>query len=160
MEEKLPCPKHEEQIKTLFEKDKATNRRIDDMGDLREVIHNLDKNMALQTQMMQHMAERNDRQDRRMDDQDNRMEEMIKVNTHLAELSESQRISDLRNAQMDTDLKDLKLEVIDNRAKYLIDTRDIAKEKEVNKLKKWGEPVVIISAIGVILLKIIEFFKG
>ena len=157
MEERLPCDTHREQIKTLYEKDLTTNKRIDGMGNLLEVVHNLDKNMALQTQMMLHMVERNDRQDKRMDDNDNIM---VKVNENLTELAEGQKYLNLGNKQRDSEFIILKNKIDQNEDKHSIDVRDLDKERFKSILKKWGEPMAVISALGILLMKFIEIIKG
>lgn len=57
MGENMPCASHEEQLKMLF-------KRVDDMDDIKNVLHSLDKSYALQSQVMQQMSDRNDRQDK------------------------------------------------------------------------------------------------
>lgn len=133
MERSLPCETHIEQIKTLFEKDKSTNKRIDDMEDIKKTLHSLDKSYALQSQILTQMTERNDRQDKRMDEQDARMGEyqsvMIKVSSNLTELAEGQRMLNKSNRDLGGKVEDLSEEIKDVRQiqevsekKYMIDT--------------------------------------
>lgn len=150
MEERLPCDKHEEQIKTLF-------KRVDGMENMRDLLYSLDKNSALQTQLLESVVEHNNKQDIRADKQDQVTAEQqqinMKINENLTELAEGQRTLNKRVGKLEE-------RVDTNETKHLIDSRDIDKEKKIGLLKKYGEPTVIIVAIGTILLKLIEIFKG
>ena len=77
----MPCAKHEEQIKTLFKK-------VDDMEDVKKFLYGLDKSYALQSQLMANVVEHNQRQDERMDKQ---QEVIEKINVNLTELTQGQR---------------------------------------------------------------------
>lgn len=81
MGESLPCAKHEEQIKTLFKK-------VDDMEDVKKFLYGLDKSYALQSQLMANVVEHNQKQDERMDKQ---QEVIEKINVNLTELTQGQR---------------------------------------------------------------------
>lgn len=81
MLENLPCNVHTEQIKTLF-------KRVDEMSDLQDIIHSLDKNLAIQTEMLKNIVKHNEKQDKRMDEQ---QEVIIKINANLTELNEGQK---------------------------------------------------------------------
>lgn len=164
MGENMPCSKHEEQIRTLFEKDKATNKRIDDVGSLTDIVYNLDKNMALQTQMMGQMVERNDRQDKRADDQDTRMSEyqgvMVKVSANLTELAEGQRILNKSNKDLGGKVEILSEEIKDVRQiqeisekKYLIHTGELLRDF----ILKVAIPLGIS---GAILIQVVKILKG
>ena len=63
MEERLPCDKHEEQIKTLF-------KRVEGVESMRDFLYSLDKNMALQTQLLESVVDHNKKQDIKADKQD------------------------------------------------------------------------------------------
>ena len=81
MDTKIALERHEEQIKTLF-------KRVDDMEDIKKFLYGLDKSYALQSQLMTNVVEHNQRQDERMD----RQQEVIeKININLTELTEGQR---------------------------------------------------------------------
>ena len=81
MDTKIALERHEEQIKTLF-------KRVDDMEDIKKFLYGLDKSYALQSQLMANVVEHNQRQDERMD----RQQEIIeKININLTELTEGQR---------------------------------------------------------------------
>lgn len=149
MENKMPCDKHEEQIKTLF-------KRVDDMGDLRDVIHNLDKNIAVQTQTLEMQAqtlkeikEHNDKQDKRMDEQH---KTIVKINENLTELTEGQRTLNNRVGKLED-------RVEENDAKHSIDLRDIDKGKNTNILIQWATPISIGMAVGMLILEVIKVFK-
>lgn len=77
----MPCAKHEEQIKTLF-------KRVDDMEDVKKFLYGLDKSYALQSQLMANVVEHNQKQDERMDKQ---QEVIEKINVNLTELTQGQR---------------------------------------------------------------------
>ncbi|HHW68917.1 MAG TPA: hypothetical protein GX747_01070, partial [Tenericutes bacterium] len=78
--EKLPCDAHAEQIKTLFKQDEALEEKVKEADSLNKAIHNLDKNMALQTQLLENVVEHNDKQDRRMNEQ---QKTIVKINENL-----------------------------------------------------------------------------
>ena len=81
MDTKIALERHEEQIKTLF-------KRVDDMEDIKKFLYGLDKSYALQSQLMANVVEHNQKQDERMD----RQQEVIeKININLTELTEGQR---------------------------------------------------------------------
>ena len=156
MEKVVPCERHEEQIKTLF-------KRVESMDNFANILYSLDKSYALQSQVLQQMSDRNDRQDERMDKQDKRMEEyqkvIVSVNDNLTELTEGQRFLNDGQKNLDNQVKSLKQRVEQNEEKHLIDTRDIDKEKKINFLKKWGVPMSVGIAVGTFLLRLIEIFK-
>jgi len=150
MEGNLPCDRHEEQIKTLFEKSKDTNKRvdnvetkIDDMTDLKIAITKISTSM-------EYLIEHNEKQDTLNEKQNVTLEN---INVNLRELNEGQR-------NLNNKVDKLEKRVDDNESKHKLDIRDIDKEKKIGLLKKYGEPAVIIAAIGTILLKVIEIFKG
>lgn len=164
MGENMPCAKHEEQIKTLYEKDKATNKRIDDIDDIKSTLHSLDKSYALQSQLLQQMSERNDRQDKRMDDQDIRMNEyqdvMVKVSANLTELSEGQRILNQSNKDLGGKVENLSEEIKDVRniqeiseRKYLINTGELFRDFVL-------KVAIPLGFGGAILIQIIKIWKG
>lgn len=157
MEGNLPCAKHEEQIKSLYEKSKDTNKRIDEMGDIRSILHSLDKNYALQSQLMENVVEHNKKQDIRMDEQH---EINIKVNDNLTRLADQYVALDDKVDTIGSETEKLAKKVDENENKHKLDIRDIDKDGKTNLLKKYGEPAVIIGAIGTILLKLLEIFKG
>lgn len=166
--EKLPCDKHEAEIKTLFKQDEAINRRIDnietkmtEVGSLKDFIHNLDKNMAVQTEMMKHIVEHNtkqdermDKQDKRMDDQDKKTEEqhkvMVQISTNLTELNEGYK-------RLGQEIKEIKDVQDINESKHNIDLRDIEKKKFTDVLIKYGLP---ITGGLVVLWEILKIIKG
>ena len=118
-ETKVVLERHEEQIKTLF-------KRIDSMDSIKESYYNLDKNMALQTQLLESVVEHNKKQDARMDE---RQEIDIKINENLTELAEGQRNLNKRVGKLEE-------RVDENDCKHLIDLRDIKKKKYTDILFK------------------------
>lgn len=150
MERSLPCEKHEEQIKTLF-------KRVDDMDNMRDLLYSLDKNSALQTQLLESVVEHNKKQDARADKQEEMMIEQqkinIKINENLTELAEGQRTLNKRVGKLEE-------RVSENENKHSLDLRDIDKEKNINILKKWGVPFSVGIAIGTFLLKLYEILNG
>lgn len=150
MEGKLLCDKHEEQIKTLF-------KRVDNMENMRDLLYSLDKNSALQTQLLESVVEHNKKQDARADKQEEMMMEQqkinIKINENLTELAEGQRTLNKRVGKLEE-------RVDENENKHSLDLRDIDKEKNINILKRWGVPFSVGIAIGTFLLKVFEVFKG
>ena len=164
MGENMPFSKHDEQKRTLYEKDKATNKRIDDMDDIKSTLHSLDKSYALQSQLLQQMSERNDKQDKRMDDQDVRMNEyqdvMVKVSTNLTELAEGQRILNQSNKDLGGKVEVLSEEIKDVRniqatseKKYTIHTGELLRDF----ILKVAIPLGIS---GAILIQVVKILKG
>lgn len=121
---KVVLERHEEQIKTLFKK-------VDDMDGIKELYYNLDKNMALQTQLLESVVEHNKKQDARMDE---RQEIDIKINENLTELAEGQRNLNKRVGKLEE-------RVDENDGKHLIDLRDIKKKKYTDILLKYAMPI-------------------
>lgn len=78
---------------------------------------------------------------------------IVSVNNNLTKLNEGQ-------VELKDRVDNIEDKVEKNENKHLLDIRDIEKEKKIGLLKKYGEPAVIIGAIGTILLKLIEIFKG
>ena len=139
----MPCDRHEEQIKTLF-------KRVEGVESMRDFMYSLDKNMALQTQLMTNVVEHNKQQDVKMEEFQSII---VSVNNNLTKLNEGQ-------VELKDRVDNIEDKVEKNENKHLLDIRDIEKEKKIGLLKKYGEPAVIIGAIGTILLKVIEIFKG
>lgn len=154
MGENTPCAKHESEIKTLF-------KRVDDMDDIRGILHSLDKSYAVQSQVLQQMSERNDRQDKRMDEQDERMGEyqdvMVKVSTNLTELAEGQRLLNQSHKDLGHEVKDLKQKVEESEEKNIIDVRDVNKAKYTDVLFKYAIPA---GGATIVLLEIVKALKG
>lgn len=143
MGENLPCARHEEQIKTLF-------KRVEGVESMKDFMYSLDKNMALQTQLMANVVEHNKQQDIKMEEFQN---VIVSVNSNLTKLNEGQ--VELKD-RVDT----IEEKVENNENKHLVDMRDIDKEKNINILKKWGVPFSVGIAIGTFLLKFFEIWKG
>ncbi len=143
MGEKLPCDKHAEQIKTLFENTK-------DLRDIKEVIHSLDKNMALQTQLLQNVVEYDEKQDRRMDEQQKTIE---KINDNLTELTEGQRRTNEELKSLGNRIDKVEHKVKNNEEKHSVDLRDVNKKKYIERIFTYAIPS---SGITIVLLKIIE----
>lgn len=143
MEERLPCDKHAEQIKTLFENTK-------DLRDIKEVIHSLDKNMALQTQLLQNVVEYDEKQDRRMDEQQKTIE---KINDNLTELTEGQRRTNEELKSLGNRIDKVEHKVKNNEEKHSVDLRDVNKKKYIERIFTYAIPS---SGITIVLLKIIE----
>src|SRR5690606_23253390 len=124
---------------------------------MRDLLYSLDKNSALQTQLLESVVEHNKKQDARADKQEEMMMEQqkinIKINENLTELAEGQRTLNKRVGKLEE-------RVDENENKHSLDLRDIDKEKNINILKKWGVPFSVGIAIGTFLLKVFEVFKG
>ena len=156
MENKLPCDRHEEQIKTLFKKDESMEKRVEKIESDKDFIYSLDKNMAIQTQVLKEISEHNKRQDVRMDKQDKTMDEqhqvIVSINENLTELTKGQRALNNRVGKLED-------KVDENENKHNIDLRDIEKTKNIDILKKYGIPFGVGIAIGTFLLEVIKIFK-
>lgn len=144
MEGKLPCDKHEAEIKTLFEKSKDTNKRIDEMGDIRSILHSLDKNYALQSQLMENVVEHNKKQDIRMDEQH---EINIKVNENLTKLADQYNTLDNKVDTIGNAQEKLTKKVEENEEKHKIDWRDVVKNFVVKVAIPTGVLYTIIELV-------------
>lgn len=140
MERSLPCERHEEQIKTLF-------KRVDSMENMRDLLYSLDKNSALQTQLLESVVEHNKKQDARMDEQ---QQINVKINENLTELAEGQRTLNKRVGKLEE-------RVDSNEDKHNIDLRDIEKKKYTEVFFKYILPT---GGGLIILLEIIKALKG
>lgn len=138
--EKLPCDTHAEQIKTLFKQDEALEEKVKEADSLNKAIHNLDKNMALQTQLLENVVEHNDKQDRRMDEQ---QKTIVKINENLTELTEGQRVLNKRVGKLEDQVEKSKnkgkVDIVDTFAKYI--------------------PYLILVGTGYLILNISKFIK-
>lgn len=140
MERSLPCERHEEQIKTLF-------KRVDSMENMRDLLYSLDKNSALQTQLLESVVEHNKKQDARMDEQ---QQINVKINENLTELAEGQRTLNKRVGKLEE-------RVDSNEDKHNIDLRDIEKKKYTEIFFKYILPT---GGGLIILLELIKVLKG
>ncbi len=146
MENKLPCDRHEEQIKTLFKKDESMEKRIEKLEDDREFMHSLDKTMTLQTKMLEDISAHNKKQDIKLDE----MQQInLKINENLTELAEGERTLNKRVGKLEE-------RVDENEEKHTIDIRPINKKKYEDVLYK----IIIPGGIGIIfVLELIKYFK-
>ena len=146
MDNKLPCDRHGEQIKTLFKKDESMERRIEKLENDREFMHSLDKTMALQTKMLEDISAHNKKQDIKLDE----MQQInLKINENLTELAEGQRTLNKRVGKLED-------RVDENEEKHTIDIRPINKKKYEDVLYK----IIIPGGIGIIfVLELIKYFK-
>ena len=153
MENKLPCDRHEEQIKTLFKKDESMEKRVEKIESDKDFIYSLDKNMAIQTEMLKSIVEHNNKQDLRMDKQDKRLDEqhevIVNINENLTELTEGQRTLNNRVGKLED-------KVDENEDVHMIDTRKIEKKKYEDILYKIVLPAGIVSVIVMEIIKLIK----
>lgn len=133
MERSLPCEKHEEQIKTLFKQDEVINKRIDGMDNMKDFMYSLDKNMALQTQLLESV-------NTKMDEQH---EINVKVNDNLTKLAEQYNTLNNKVDTIGNEQEKLTKKVEENEEKHKIDWRDIIK----NFVIKVGIPTGILYGI-------------
>jgi len=111
------CNVHAEQIKTLFKK-------VDDMEDIKKFLYNLDKSYALLSQLMANVVEHNQRQDERMDRQQDVIE---KININLTELTEGQRKTNEELQSLGSRIDKVENKVDANNEKGKIDIVVVAK---------------------------------
>ena len=149
METKFPCERHEEQIKTLFKKDESMEKRVEKTENDRDFLHSLDKNMALQTQLIESI-------NAKMDEQH---EINIKVNENLTKLSEQYNALNVKVDTIGNDQKKLAKKVEENEDKHSVDLRDVDKERNKGILVKYGAPFGIGIAIGMLVLEVIKIIK-
>ena len=157
MEERLECDKHGEQIKTLFKQSEVLDKRMEKLECDKVLMYSLDKNIALITQSISDINEYNKKQDVRMDEQH---VINIKVSENLTRLADQYIALDDKVDTISCETEKLAKKVDDNESKHKLDIRDIEKDRKANLLKKYGEPAVIIGAIGAIIIKLLEIFKG
>ena len=139
MDTKIALERHEEQIKTLF-------KRVDDMEDIKKFLYSLDKSYALQSQLMANVVEHNQRQDERMD----RQQEVIeKININLTELTEGQRKTNEELQSLGIRIDKVEDKVDANNEKGKIDIVVVAK----NIILKFLFPAGVLYGI-------IELIKG
>lgn len=141
MEGKLPCAKHEEQIKTLFKQDEALGKRVDNVESMKETLIEMKLLMGI-------MVEHSKKQDIINEKQN---ETLNNVNNNLISMNQNLMSVDKRVGTLET-------RVDDNENKHLIDNRDIAKERDVNILKKYGFPFGAGIALGTFIIKLIKIF--
>ena len=137
MDTKIALERHEEQIKTLF-------KRVDDMEDIKKFLYGLDKSYALQSQLMANVVEHNQRQDERMD----RQQEIIeKININLTELTEGQRKTNEELQSLGSRIDKVEDEVDTNNEKGKIDIVVAAKNVVLKFLFPTGALYGIIELI-------------
>lgn len=146
MDSGSPCQRHDEQIKTL-------TKKVDSMENVTMLMYSLDKNMAVQTSMLEHIVEHNVKQDLRMDKQEDRSDKqdaiMGKMSISLTELND-----ELKGVKSDVDIvKDVQS---DNEMKHNVDLRDIEKGKYVDYIVKYTLP---LGGAAVIIWQIMQFLK-
>lgn len=113
----MPCAKHEERIKTLF-------KRVDNMEDVKKFLYGLDKSYALQSQLMANVVEHNQKQDERMDKQ---QEVIEKINVNLTELTQGQRRTNEELQSLGTRIDNVEDKVDTSDEKGKIDVVVVAK---------------------------------
>ena len=103
-------------------------------------MYNLDKNMALQTQLLENVVAHNDRQDKRMDEQ---QQVIININENLTELTEGQRVLNKRVGKLEDQVEKSKnkgkVDIVDTFAKYI--------------------PYLVLVGTGYLILNISKFIK-
>ncbi|MFY9263786.1 MAG: hypothetical protein WAO49_09180 [Arcanobacterium sp.] len=123
---KVILERHGEQIKTLF-------KRVDDMNDMKGFIHSLDKNMALQTQLLQSVK----------DNMDNQHEINLKVNDNLTKLSGQYNELNNKVDLISDEQKKLAEKVKEDERKNIIDLRELKKKKYTDLLLKYAMPASV-----------------
>ena len=96
--------------------------------------------MALQTQLLENVVEHNDKQDRRMNEQ---QKTIVKINENLTELTEGQRVLNKRVGKLEDQVEKGKnkgkVDIVDTFAKYI--------------------PYLILVGTGYLILNITKFIK-
>ena len=149
MESRVLCNKHEEQIKTLFKRNESMEKRIEKIENDRDFMHNLDKSMALQTQLIESI-------NAKMDEQH---EINIKVNENLTKLSEQYNALNVKVDKIGNDQKKLAKKVEENEDKHSVDLRDVDRERNEDILAKYGAHFGVGIAIGMLILEIIKVLR-
>ena len=162
MEEKLPCDIHGEQLRNLFEKDiatnkkfdekdLATNKRVDRMDWMRDTLTKLTTLMEITIEDSRKRDE-----DSKKRDSDNKItnekqnETLGNMNRSLIEINNSMN-------SMNTRIGALEEKVEEGEGKNLIDLRDISKKKYTDVLFRYILPT---GGGVVILLEILKVWKG
>jgi uncharacterized coiled-coil protein SlyX len=149
MDTKIALERHEEQVKTLFKRTESMEKKIEKIENDRDFIHNLDKSMALQTQLIQSI-------NAKMDEQH---EINIKVNENLTKLSEQYNALNVKVDKIGNDQKKLAKKVEENEDKHNIDLRDVDRERNKGILVKYGAPFGVGIAIGMLILEIVKVLR-
>lgn len=149
------------EVKTLFNQDKEMLIKINKNKSMKDVLFSLDKNMAVQTNMLEHIIEHNIKQDVRADKQEERADKqeeradkqdkiMVQMSANLTKLNE--------------DVKGVKGEVAivkevqsENEAKHYVDLRDISKKQYTDILVQYGLPA---GGATVLLWQLAQILKG
>ncbi len=140
MEDKIALERHEHQIKSLI-------KRVDEMGAIEKTLHSMDKNYALQSQLLQSIVDHNKKQDIRMDKQDVRIDLQQEV---MTQMSDNLTLLNTEIIEVKKEVKEVKVVQRESEKKNFIDTRDIWKDVLLK--------IVIPAGIGVVVLaKVVEF---
>ena len=145
----------ESDLKTLFREVDNMAKRVQANSNMRETMNSLDKNLAVQTQMLTYIVEHNQKQDIRMDKQAERMDKQDEVNAeqHKVIVQISQNLTELNQTQQNFALKLERIEEIQNvsEAKQTIHTGELFRDFVL----KIALPLGII---GAVILQIIKTF--
>ena len=144
------------EINELFKEVDSMDKRISKNTDMREFLYSLDKSMAIQTSMMEHIIQNNLKQDDRMDKQDNIMEKIV---TNLTELNEGykQLNIEVKNVKGNVETVQGNVETVqkvqrDNELKYSIDTGVLFR----NFVLKIAIPLGFLGAIATQVIKYLK----
>lgn len=148
--ENTPCTKHEEQIRTLYEKDKTVNKRVDSMES--KISDMTDMKLAINTISisMEHIVEHNKRQDVLNGRQNATLEN---INQNLNELNEGQRRLNEGQVNLDNKVAQLEERVETSEGRQLIHTGQLTRDF----ILKFAIPAGIV---GTVLIKLIEIING
>lgn len=165
--EECKCSKESEiatlrsEVKTLFKQDEDMLVKINKNKSMRDVMFNLDKNMAVQTNMLEHIIEHNIKQDLRSD----RQEERANKQDERANKQEKIMMQMSNNlTKLNEDVKGVKgeVEVVKefqsiNESKHHVDLRDVTKKQYTDTLIQYGLPA---GGIIIIIWRVIQMLKG
>lgn len=161
MEEKIRCTKEatfgrmESDLKTLFREVDKMAKRVEANANMGETINSLDKNLAVQTQMLTYIVEHNQKQDARMDKQAERMDRQDEINAeqHQVMAQISQNLTELNHTQQNFSIKMEEMEAtqILNEERQTIHTGELFR----NLVLKIALPIGLIGGLLYQIIKIL-----
>ena len=160
--EQLRCTKEPElailetKVKLLIKNSEAMSKRIDSNTAMRDTLSGLDKNLAIQTELLKYIVERNDKQDYRMDKQDDRLDRQDEINIeqHEVMIQMSQSLSDLstRHVSLIETIRAVETTQQLNESRQMIHTGEWVRDYII----KIGFPLAIIGGLIAAVYKIFE----
>lgn len=158
MGENLPCIKHTEQIKTLFNQDEFANKRIDGMEGKIDDMTDMKLTMNTIALTMKNIQDHNVRQDawnKDMFEKQSNLNE--RQNNTLDRINENLNKLNAGQDKLEGQVTELKQRVDENESKHSVDLRDLEKKKYTDIFIKYVLPT---GGGLIILMELIRIWKG